>query len=215
MAFFHIANFWVSPSECVVRVYSVVKKGSRTQYRESWSKDYRKGSAALVTFTSSPHGSDSQNLMRVKRSFPFLRPICYSLAKSCPTLCNPMDCSMPGFHILHYLPEFAQNHVHWVDDVIQPSHPLSPSFPPALNLSQHQGLFQWVGSFHQVPVLELQLQHQSFQWIFGLISFRIDWFDFLAVQETSKSLLQHHSSKPSILWHSAFFIVQLSHLEKP
>ena len=133
MAFFHIANFWVSPSECVVRVYSVVKKGSRTQYRESWSKDYRKESAALVTFTSSPHGSDSQNLMRVKRSFPFLRPICYSLAKSCPPLCNPMDCSMPGFHILHYLPEFAQIHVHWVGDAIQPSHLLSSPSPPAFN----------------------------------------------------------------------------------
>ena len=73
-----------------------------------------------------------------------------SVAKSCPTLCDPVDCSMPGYPVLHYLPEFAQTHVHWVADATQPSHPLSPSFPPALNLSQHQGLFQWVGSLHQI-----------------------------------------------------------------
>ena len=78
-----------------------------------------------------------------------------------------MGCCTPGFPVLHYLPEFAQTHAHWVDDAIQPSHPLSPPFSPTLNLSQHQGLFQWVGSSHQVvKVLELQLQHQSFQWIF-------------------------------------------------
>ena len=81
------------------------------------------------------------------------------------TLWDPMDCSTPGFAVLHYLMEFAQTHVHWINDAIQPSHPLSPPSPPALNLSQHQGLFQWVGSSHQVAkVLELQLQHQSFQW---------------------------------------------------
>ena len=87
-------------------------------------------------------------------------------AQSCPTLCDPMDCSTPGFPVLHYLLESAQTHVHWVDDTIQPSYPLlTPS--PALNLSQHQGLFQWVLSSHQVTkVLELQLQHQSFQWRF-------------------------------------------------
>ena len=73
-----------------------------------------------------------------------------------------MDCSMPGFPVLHHLPEFAQTRVHWVGDAIQPSHPLLSSYPPALNLSQHQGLFQWVSSSHQVAkVLELQLQHQS------------------------------------------------------
>ena len=72
-----------------------------------------------------------------------------------------------GFPVLHYLPEFAQTHVRWVNDAIQLSHPLSPASPPVLNLSQHQGLFQWVGSSHQVAKgLELQLQHQSFQWIF-------------------------------------------------
>ena len=92
---------------------------------------------------------------------------CCSVAKSRPTLCDPMSCSMPDFRVLHYLPEFAQIHVHWVSDAIQPSCPLSPPSPLALNLSQHQGLFQWVGSLHQVAkVLELQLQDQSFQWIF-------------------------------------------------
>ena len=75
---------------------------------------------------------------------------CCSVSQSCTTLCNPMDCSMPGFPVLCYLLEFAQTYVHWIDDAIQMSHPLSLPSPPALNLSQHQGLFQWVGSSHQV-----------------------------------------------------------------
>ena len=91
---------------------------------------------------------------------------CCSVSKSCLTLWDPMYCSRPGFPVLHYLLEFAQTHIHWVDDAIQPFHPLSPS-SPALNLSQHQGLVQGIGFSHQVAkVLELQLQHQSFQWIF-------------------------------------------------
>ena len=90
-----------------------------------------------------------------------------SAVQSCPTLCNPMDYSMPGFPVHHQLLEPSQTHVHWVGDAIQPSHPLSFPSPPAFNLSQHQGLFQWVSSSHQVAkVLEFQLQHQSFQWIF-------------------------------------------------
>ena len=114
--------------------------------------------------------------------------------------------------VLYQLLELAQTQVHWVGDTIHPSHPLlSPS--PAFNLFQHQGLFKWVNSSHQVAkVLELQLQHQSFQWYSGLISFRIDWLDLLAVQGTLKSLLQHHCSEASILPCSAFFTVQLSHL---
>ena len=97
-------------------------------------------------------------------------------------------------------------------DAIQPSHPLSSPSPPAFNLSQHQGLFQWVNSSHQVTkVLEFQLQHQFFNEYSGLISFRMDWLDLLAGQGTLKSLLQHHSSKASILQRSAFFTVQLSH----
>ena len=90
-----------------------------------------------------------------------------SVAQSCPTLCDPMNCSTPGLPVHHQLPEFTQTHVHQVSDAIQPSHPLSSPSPPALNLSQHQGLFKWVSSSHQVAkVLDLQLQHQSFQWIF-------------------------------------------------
>ena len=117
------------------------------------------------------------------------------VTQSCPTYCDPVDCSTPGFSIHHRLPELAQTHVLRVGDALQPSHPLlSPS--PAFNHSQHQGLFKWVSPSHQVAkVLEFQLQHQSFQWIFGLISFRIDWVDLHAVQGTLKSLLQHHSSK--------------------
>ena len=108
------------------------------------------------------------------------------------------------------LPEFAQVHVHWVSDAIQPSHPLSSPSLPTFNLFWHQGLFQGVSSSHQVAeVLELQLQHQSFQWLFRVVSFRIDWFDLLSVQGTLKSLLRHHNSKASILQHSAFFTVQL------
>ena len=85
-----------------------------------------------------------------------------SVAESCPTLCDPMDGSTP---VHHQLPEFTQTHAHWVGDAIQPSHPLSSPYPPALNLSQLQGLFQWVSSSYQVAkVLEFQLQHQSFQW---------------------------------------------------
>ena len=117
-----------------------------------------------------------------------------------------------GLPVHHQLPEFTQTHVHWVSDAIQPPHPLSSPSPPALNLSQCQGLFKWVSSLHQVAkVLEFEHQHQSFQWNPGLISFRMDWMDLVAVQGTLKSLLQYHSSETSILRCSAFFIVQLSH----
>ena len=89
-----------------------------------------------------------------------------SVAQSCPALCNPMDCSTPGLPVYHQLLELTQTHVHLVSDTIQPSHPLSFPSPPALNLSQHQGLFEWVSSSHQVAkVLEFQFQHQSFHWI--------------------------------------------------
>ena len=90
-----------------------------------------------------------------------------SVTQSCPTLCDPMDCSTPGFPVHHQLLEIAQIHVYRVSDAIQLSHPLSSPSPPAFSLSQHQGLFQWVSSPHQVAkVLEFQLQHQSFQWMF-------------------------------------------------
>ena len=109
-------------------------------------------------------------------------------------------------------PRVYPNSCPLVGDAIQPSHPLSSPSPPALNLSQYQGLFKWVSSSHQVAkVLEFQLQHQSFQWTPRTDPFRVNWLDLLAVQGTLKSLLQHHSSKAPLLWHSAFFIVQLSY----
>ena len=123
-----------------------------------------------------------------------------------------MNHSTPGLPVHHQLLQLSQTHVHWVGDAIQRSHPLSSPSSPAFNLSHYQGVFQWVRSSHQVAkLLELQLQHQPFQWIFRLLSFRMDWVDLIAVQRTLKSLLQHHSLKASILWRSAFFIVQLSH----
>ena len=133
-----------------------------------------------------------------------------SVAQSCPTLCDPMNCGTPGLPDHHQLSESTQTHVHWVSDAIYLSHPLSSPSPPALNLAQHQGLFEWVSSSNQVAKV---------CWSFSsnispsneLISFRMDWLDLLAVQGTLKSLLQHHNSKASILWHSAFFVVQLSH----
>ena len=121
-----------------------------------------------------------------------------------------MDCSLPGFPVLHHLLEFAQTHVHSVGDAIQLSHPLLSPSPSAFNLSQHQGLFIWVSSSHQYYSFSFSISPSNEY--SGLISFRIDCFDFLAVQGTLESLLQHHSLKASILCHSAFFMVQLSHL---
>ena len=135
------------------------------------------------------------------------------IAYSCPTLCDPMDCSMPGLPVNHQLPELTQTYVHSISDAIQSSHPLSLPSSPAFNLSQHQGLFKWVSSSHQVA------KYWSFSFSIsfsneypGLISFMMDWLDLLAVQGTLKSLRQHHNSKSSVLWCSTFFIVQLSHL---
>ena len=135
-----------------------------------------------------------------------------SVSQSCPTLWDPMYCSLPGLPVHHQLPDFTQTHVHWVGDAIQPSHPLSSPSPPAPNPSEHQSLFQWVNSSPRWP------KYWSFSFsispskeIPGLISFRMDWLNRLEVQGTLKSLLQHHSSKASILWRSAFFTVQLSH----
>ena len=127
-------------------------------------------------------------------------------------LCNPMDCNMPGLPVPHHLLEFAQVHVHCISDAIPPSHPLTPSSPPALNLSQHQGLFQWVISSHQMTkILEPQTKYWNFSIsppseYSGLISLKINWFELLALQGTFRSLLQHHSSKASIFWHSAFMV---------
>ena len=125
-------------------------------------------------------------------------------------LCNPVDCSTPGFPVHHQLPEPAQTHIHQVGDAIQPSHPLSSPSPSAFNLSQHQGLFQGVSSSHQVAkVLEFHLSISPSNEYSAMISFRINWLDLFPFQGTLKSLLQHHSSKASILQHSAFFTVHL------
>ena len=138
-----------------------------------------------------------------------------SVSQSCLTLCDPMDSSTPGLPVYHQLLEFTQTHIHWVCDAIPPSHTLSSPSPHPLNLSQHQGLFQWVSSSHQVAkVLEFQLQHQSVQWLFRtdflIQPVRMDWLDLFAVQGTLKSLLQYHSSKASILWHSDFLIYMIT-----
>ena len=133
-----------------------------------------------------------------------------SLTQSCPTFATPWTAA--GFPVHHQLQELAQTHVHWVGDAIQPSHPLLSPFPPTFKLSQHQGLFKWVSSLDQVA------KYWSFSFSIstsseysGLISFRMDWLHLLAVQGTFKSLLQHYSSKASVLRCSPFFIVQLSH----
>ena len=138
---------------------------------------------------------------------------CSSVTQLCLTLCTLMDCSMPGFLVHHQHPELTQTHVHWVGDPIQPLHSLSSPSPPAFNLSQHQGLFQWVSSPHHVPkILSFSFSISPSNEYSGLISFRIDWFDLHVVKGTLKSLLQHHNSKASILCHSTFFMVQLSYL---
>ena len=134
-----------------------------------------------------------------------------SVAQSCLTLCDPMNCSMPGLPVHHQLPEFTQTHVHWVSDAIQPSHPLLslllPPISPSIRVFSNESTLHmrwpkyWSFSFSIILSKEIP----------GPISFRIDWLDLLAVQGTLKSLLQHRSSKASILQYSAFFTVQLSH----
>ena len=131
-----------------------------------------------------------------------------SASQSCLTLCDPMNCSTPGLPVHHQLPEFTQTLVHQVGDAIQPSHPLlSPSPPASIRVFSSESILHirwpkyWSFSFSISSSNEYS----------GLISFRIDWFDLLAVQVTLRSLLQHHSSKASILRRSAFFLVQLSH----
>ena len=147
-------------------------------------------------------------------AFPTWPYCCCSVTQLCPTFfffATPMDHSMLGFPVLHHLLEFAQTYVHWVSDAIQPSHPLSPSSPPAFNLSS-------IGVFSNESALPIRsLKYWNFSFSIspsneysGLISFRIDWFDLLPIQGTLKTLFQHHGSKASFLWSSAFFMVQLS-----
>ena len=131
---------------------------------------------------------------------------CCSVAQSCPTLCDLMDYSMPGFPFLHYLSEFAQTHIHWVSDAIQPSNPLQPllllpSIFPSIRVFSNESAFPirwpkyWSFNFSISSSSEYS----------GFISFRIDWLNLLAVQGTLTSFLQDHSLKASVLWYSAFF----------
>ena len=157
--------------------------------------------------------TDAERLGRTLTMFPAKSSVQFSsIALSRPTLCNPMDCSKPGFPVHHHLLKLSQSHVHWVGDAIEPSHPLSsplllPSVFPSIRVFSNESILYirwpkyWNFSFSISPSNEY----------LGQISFRIDWFDLLAAQGTLKNLLQHHSSKASTLWHSAFFIVQLSH----
>ena len=116
-----------------------------------------------------------------------LQDCCCSVAQSCSTIYDPVNCSIRGFSVLHHLLELAQTHVHWVSDAIQPSCPVSSPSPLAFCFSQHQGLFQWVSSSPQVAKV-LEIQHQSFQWVFMVDFLRIDWFAFLAVLGTLECL---------------------------
>ena len=147
-----------------------------------------------VTYNSSLYTWWSEGSCLI--SWFFLTQCCCLVAKSCLTLYDPMDCSTPGFPVLHHLPELAQTHVHWVSDVIQPSLPLSPSSHPVFSLAQHQDLFQWVGFLQQYWP-----KYWSFSFSISpsneyseLISFRMDWLDLLAVQGTLKSLFQRHKT---------------------
>ena len=143
---------------------------------------------------------------RQNQEITFTFCFCCSVAKLCPTLCDPMDNSMPGFPVLHYLLKFAQTHIHWVRDAIQPSH-LSPLLLLPLIFPSIR-VFPSESALHQVADV-FKLQHP---WIFRVDFLWIDSFDLLAVQGTLMSLFQHHSSKASILWCLAFFMVHLSHL---
>ena len=134
-----------------------------------------------------------------------------SVAQSCPTLCDPMDCSTLGFPVHHQLLELAQTHVHQASDVIRLSHPLSSPSTPAFNLAQHQ----MFSNGSTLPIrwpkywsFSISLSNEYS----GLISFRTDWFYLFAVQGTLKNHFQLHSSKATILQHSAFFMIQFSHL---
>ena len=151
-------NLWKSEFWDSLQICWNIRSGGGTQ------------SSVFYFLTSSLGNSDMhepENNVNDVNYFPIFQFQFSSVTQLCPTLCDLMDCSTPGFPVHHQLLEFSQTHAHSVGDAIQPSHPLSSPSPPALNLSQHQGLFKWVSSVHEVAkVLEFQLQYQSFQWIF-------------------------------------------------
>ena len=153
--FFIMKEYWIFPNaeinkynEIIIHCFSFTVLKDELQW--------------LLNVKPILHSWDKNYLVMTNHPF-----CCSSITQSCLTLCNPMDCSTPGFPVLHHLPEIAQTQVHWVSDAIQPSCPLSSPCPSAFNLSQHQGLFKRVSSSHQVAkVLEFQLQSQSFRWLF-------------------------------------------------
>ena len=180
-------------------IYKPLKR--REKWREEMSTPEDSSSLLAATYFSED-----------TTSFQWIVSLCCcAVARLCLTLCNPMNISMPGFPVLHDLLELAQIHVHWVADAIQPSHPVSPFSSclqslPASVFSNELALHNrwpkyWSFSFNISPSNEYS----------GLISFRINWFDIPALQGTLKNILQHHDPKVSILWCSAFFMVQLSH----
>ena len=186
--------------------YIILQNGKSVCDPNWWAAFIINSSKAAVDWLDQQKKQKSRTICFTEISVQFS-----SVAQLCPILCDPMDCSTPGFPVIYKLPELAQILVHQVSDAIQPSHPLS-SHSPAFNLSQHQRPSNesilcirwpkyWSFSFSISPSNEY----------WGLIWFRIDWFDLLAVQGTLKRLLQHHSSKASILRCSAFFVAQLSH----
>ena len=136
---------------------------------------------------------------------------CCPVAKLCLTLCNPMNCKTTGFPVLHFLPEFAQTHVHWFGDAIETSRPLLPPSLLVLNLSQHRVLSSELAHCIKWPKY-WNVSISTFNDYSGLLFFRIGWFDLLAVRGTLKCLVQHQNSVTSILKHSAFLILQISHL---
>ena len=164
---------------------------------------------SLCLTPSKPHGCSPASVHGISQARRLVQ--FSSVTQLCPTLCDPMDWNTPGLSVHHQLLEFAQTHVLWVGDAIQPSHPLSSPSPISIFLS--------IRVFSKESVLHVRWpKYWSFSFSISpfneyseLISLRVDWLDLLAVQVTLKSLLQHHSSKASIFWCSAFFTVQLSH----
>ena len=187
---------------CRQILYHLSHQGNPSQFENISSTQKETAPRHHSLYPSSPHPASLHSPALSSVQFSHLRL----------TLCDPMDCSTPDFPVHHQLLELTQTHIHRVSDAIQPSHPLSSPSPPAFSLSS-------LRDFSSESVLHIRWpKYWSLRFSIspsneysGLISFRMDWLDLLAVQGTLRSLLQHHSSKASILWRSAFFIVQLSH----
>ena len=185
-------------------IFHMVLGMRKERIHHNWIKKNESKLKSQTPAFCSKDWTDRQNVLYIQFS---------SVAQSFLTLCDPTDCSTPGFPVHHHLLELTQTHVHWVGDAIQPSHPLLsplllPSIFPSIRVFSNESVLPirwpkyWSCSFSISPSNEYS----------GLISFRMDWLDLLAVEGTLKSLLQHHSLKASILQCLAFFTVQFSHL---